>query len=81
MEEKKNIKRKIFVPRSIYISSENFGIDKEVDKYAKKDENIPKEIRESRSSLVSFITILLWKQYIIQQKNKEAHNETNTDYN
>ena len=72
MGEKIKKGRKLFVPRSIYISFKDFGIDKEVDKYAKKDTDIPKEIREKRSSLVSFITILLWKQYILQQKSKKG---------
>ena len=72
MGEKNEKERKLFVPRSIYIPYKDFGIDKEVDKYAKRDEDIPIEIRSKRSSLVSFITILLWKQYILKQKNKEG---------
>lgn len=68
MTDKK--KRKYCFTRSIYVSEDDEGIDKQVNILAKKDMNIPEEIRKKKSSLVSFITVGLWKKYIYDQTHK-----------
>ena len=60
--------KKQFTSRSIYIAEEDFGIDKRVNDLAKKDKNIPIDLRKKKSSLVSMITIGLWKKYIQEQQ-------------
>ena len=82
----KNNKKKTFTTRSIYLGEDDFDLDKEVNKLAKKDENIPKHIAEKKSSLVSHVTIKLWKLYIQSAKQgksilkfiKEEENEHGT---
>ena len=60
--------------RSVYIPEQDIGIDTKINTLAKKDQNIPKELREKKSSMVSFITVLLWKRYIYEQEHKGGEN-------
>ncbi len=76
-----NINRKNkFTNRSIYIPERYFGIDKELNDIAMKDKELLKAVSGHKGSLVSFLTILLWKKFIYESKHKEGvNNETDID--